>query len=84
LPQELWHTPGGLLERRSFEIRDAEEGGFCARALGHAIFTEADTWEALRTNLLEAVSLHFEDAPAHPRLVQMHYVQDELIPLETA
>ena len=21
-----------------FEIRDAEEGGFCARALGHAIF----------------------------------------------
>src|SRR6266567_6234506 len=23
-----------------FEIRDAEEGGYCARALGHAIFTE--------------------------------------------
>ena len=67
-----------------FEIRDAEEGGFCARALGHAIFTEADTWEALRTNVLEAVSLHFEDAPARPRLVQMHYVKDELIPLEAA
>ena len=67
-----------------FEIRDAEEGGFYARALGHAIFTEADTWEALRTNVLEAVSLHFEDAPARPRLVQMHYVKDELIPLEAA
>ena len=67
-----------------FEIRDAEEGGFCARALGHAIFTEADTWEALRTNVLEAVSLHFEDAPARPSLVQMHYVKDELIPLEAA
>lgn len=67
-----------------FEIRDAEEGGFCARALGHAIFTEGDTWEALRTNVLEAVSLHFEDAPARPRLVQMHYVKDELIPLEAA
>jgi len=67
-----------------FEIRDAEEGGYFARALGHAIFTEADSWEELRANLLEAVSLHFEDAETRPRLVQMHYVKDELIPLEAA
>jgi hypothetical protein len=46
-----------------FEIRDAEEGGFYARALGHAIFTEAETWEQLRANVLEAISLHFEDIP---------------------
>jgi predicted RNase H-like HicB family nuclease len=45
-----------------FEIRDAEEGGFFARALGHAIFTEGETWEELRGNLLEAVGLHFEDS----------------------
>lgn len=67
-----------------FEIHDAEEGGFYARALGHAIFTEGETWEELRANVLEAVSLHFEDAPSRPRLVQMHYVKDELIPLEAA
>jgi hypothetical protein len=67
-----------------FEIRDAEEGGFCARALGHAIFTEGETWEELRANVLEAVSLHFEDARERPRLVQMHYVKDELIPVEAA
>jgi predicted RNase H-like HicB family nuclease len=67
-----------------FEIRDAEEGGFYARALGHAIFTEGDTWEELRANVLEAVSLHFEDLRARPRLVQMHYVRDELIPVEAA
>jgi len=65
-----------------FEIRDAEEGGFHARALGHAIFTEADTWEELRANVLEAVALHFEGGQARPRLVQMHYVRDELIPVE--
>jgi len=35
-----------------FEIRDAEEGGFHARALGHAIFTEGETWEDLRANVL--------------------------------
>lgn len=67
-----------------FEIRDAEEGGFYARALGHAIFTEAETWDELRTNVLEAVSLHFEGDEVQPRLVQMHYVKDELIPVAAA
>jgi predicted RNase H-like HicB family nuclease len=67
-----------------FEIRDAEEGGFYARALGHAIFTEAETWEELRNNVLEATSLHFEASPSRPRLVQLHYVKDELLPLEAA
>jgi predicted RNase H-like HicB family nuclease len=65
-----------------FEIRDADAGGFFARALGYAIFTEAETWEELRTNVLEAVALHFEDVEDRPRLVQMHYVKDELIPFE--
>ena len=54
-----------------FEIRDAEEGGYCARALGYSIFTEADTWEELRQNVLEATSLHFEDSSTRPRLVQL-------------
>jgi predicted RNase H-like HicB family nuclease len=67
-----------------FEVRDAEEGGYCARALGHGIFTEAETWEELRANVLEAISVHFEDAPVHPRLVQLHYVKDELIAVEAA
>ena len=33
-----------------FEVREAEEGGFIARALGHSIFTQAETWDELRTN----------------------------------
>ncbi len=67
-----------------FEVRDAEEGGFSARALGHAIFTQGETWEELRANVLEAATLHFEDAPVQPRLVQLHYVRDEIIPVEAA
>ncbi len=67
-----------------FEVREAEEGGYTARALGHSIFTEGDTWDALRTNVLEAASLHFEDSDARPKLIQLHYVKDELIPLEAA
>jgi hypothetical protein len=46
-----------------FEVRDAEEGAFFAQALGHSIFTDADTWDELRANILEAVSLDFEDSP---------------------
>ena len=65
-------------------IRDAEEGGFRASALSHAIFTEAETWEDLRASVLEAARLHFRDGPAQPRLVQLHYGRDELIPVETA
>ena len=38
----------------------------------------------LRANLIEAVSLHFENATMRPQLVRMHYVKDELIPVEAA
>ena len=67
-----------------FEVWDAEEGGYFARALGHSIFTRADTWDELRGNVLEATSLHFEDLPDSPHAVQLHYVRDELIPLAAA
>jgi predicted RNase H-like HicB family nuclease len=67
-----------------FEVRDAEEGGYCAWALGHGIFTEAETWEELRANVLEATSLHLEDGPVRPKLVQLHYVKDELVPVQAA
>ena len=52
-----------------FEVRDAEEGGFCARALGHAIFTQAENWEELRANVLEATAVHFEESSVHPQPV---------------
>jgi predicted RNase H-like HicB family nuclease len=67
-----------------FEIRDAEEGGYRAHALEHAISTEAETWEELRSNILEAIAVHFENDPTRPRLARLHYVKDELIPLEIA
>jgi predicted RNase H-like HicB family nuclease len=67
-----------------FEVREAEEGGYIARALGHSIFTQAETWDELRSNVREAASLHFEDAAIRPRLIQLHFVKDELIPVEAA
>jgi len=67
-----------------FEVREAEEGGYVARALGQAIFTEADTWAELREIVLEVASLHFEDASAKPSIIQLHFVKDELIAFEAA
>ena len=44
-----------------FEImEDDTDGGFIARALGHSIVTEADTWSELKANVLEAVRCHFD------------------------
>ncbi len=57
-----------------FEIRDAEEGGYCARALGHAIFTQADTWDELKANVREATALHFETSGERPRLIQLSWL----------
>ena len=67
-----------------FEVREAEEGGYFARALGHAIFTEAETWEGLRESVLEVSTLHFENEAERPKLIQLHFVKDELIAFEAA
>jgi predicted RNase H-like HicB family nuclease len=56
-----------------FEVRDAVEGGYWARALGHAIFTQAETWDELRANIREVTGLHFEESVERPRVVQLHY-----------
>ncbi|HZB88416.1 MAG TPA: hypothetical protein VE291_07155 [Terracidiphilus sp.] len=67
-----------------FDVRDAEEGGYTARALSHAIFAQGNAWDELRANIVEATILHFGDSAARPRLVQLHYVKDELIPVGAA
>jgi hypothetical protein len=54
-----------------FLVEDAPDGGFTARALGASIFTEADTLEALRDAVRDAVACHFEDAD-RPRLIRLH------------
>ena len=54
------------------------------RALGHGIFTQGETWEELHANILEVTPLHFEESAVRPRLVQLHYVKDELIAVEAA
>jgi predicted RNase H-like HicB family nuclease len=45
-----------------FEVREDEvDGGFVAQALGHSIFTQAETVESLREMVKDAVRCHFGD-----------------------
>jgi hypothetical protein len=54
-----------------FLIEEAPEGGFTAKALDHAIFTEADNLDELKPMVQEAVRCHFDEAerPAIIRLL---------------
>ena len=62
-----------------FEVQEAREGGYTARALGHSIFTEADTFDELREMAREAVAVHFdEDDPQRQQTIRLHLVRDEL------
>jgi hypothetical protein len=44
-----------------FVVEEAPEGGFCARALGQAIFTEADDLAGLEEQIRDAVRCHFDE-----------------------
>ena len=61
-----------------FIVEESHEGGYEARSLGHSIFTEADTFEELRTIVHDAVSCHFDD-DERPRIIRLHLVREELI-----
>ena len=57
---------------------DPVDGGFVARALGHAITTQADTVEELKAMVGDAVRCHFEEND-RPRVIRLHLVKDEVI-----
>ena len=61
-----------------FVVDERPEGGFAARALGAAVFTEGDNLQELRANVRDAVQCHFDDGKA-PKVIRLHFVRDEVI-----
>ena len=61
-----------------FEVTEAIEGGYNAKALGYGIFTQGDDWEDLKVMAQDAVLCHFDDGCA-PRMIRLHLVRDEVI-----
>ncbi|MBS3734993.1 MAG: 2-phospho-L-lactate guanylyltransferase [Phycisphaerae bacterium] len=61
-----------------FEVTQEGDGGYVAECIGEDIFTEGDTWDALRHNVLEAVQAYYFDATP-PQRVRLHLVRDEVV-----
>ncbi len=60
----MWHGISITMDEIIFLVEDAPEGGFSARALGHSIFTAADTES-------ELVACHFDEGEA-PKVIRLH------------
>jgi hypothetical protein len=69
-----------MLKEIIFMVEEAPEGGYIAQALGHSIFTEADTWDELKEAVQDAVRCHF-DEDEKPSLLRLHVVRDEVLPV---
>jgi predicted RNase H-like HicB family nuclease len=65
-----------------FEVQEDDiDGGYIATALGYSIVTDADTVEALRENVKDAVHCHFSDGNLGPtpKVIRLHFVRDEVL-----
>ena len=57
-----------------FLVEEAAEGGFNARALNEPVITQAETVDALRQAVRDAVRCHFDEADL-PRVMRLHFVR---------
>ena len=65
------------MEEIFFMVEESPEGGFIAKGLGVSIFTQADTIEALRELVKDAVHCHNNDDKK--RIIRLHIVREEVI-----
>jgi hypothetical protein len=63
-----------------FLVEEDSEGGYTAKALDHAIFTEAENTNELKTMTRNAVRCHFGESD-RPSIIRLHIVKDEVIPV---
>jgi hypothetical protein len=61
-----------------FVVAESPEGGYEAKALNDAIFTEADSFEELKVAVRDAVRCHFEEKE-RPAIIRLHFVKEEVI-----
>ncbi len=67
------------MEEITFEVEETEEG-FIARAVGHAIFTQAESLEELKKMIIDAVKCHFDEKEI-PKVIRLRIVRQEVLNL---
>jgi hypothetical protein len=63
-----------------FLIEESLDGGFEAKAVGFPIFTEGETENEIRKNILEAVRCHFDENEM-PSYINIRFLREEQIAL---
>lgn len=61
-----------------FEVVQEADGGYCAECLTENIFSQGDTWEELRKNVIEAPAAFFFDQQ-RPARIRLHLIRDETL-----
>ncbi len=61
-----------------FVVTQEGDGGYVAECLGEDIFTQGDTWDELRANVMEAVGGYYFDSKP-PERIRLHLVRDEVV-----
>jgi predicted RNase H-like HicB family nuclease len=62
-----------------FMIEEDPEGGYNAQALGYSIFTQGETVEELKENIMDALRCHFDEIKDIPGIVRLHFVREEIL-----
>ncbi len=61
-----------------FLVEEDPEGGYAAKALGHSIFTQAESFDELKNNIKNALECHFDTKEDIPEIIRLHIVRDEM------
>jgi hypothetical protein len=61
-----------------FNVTREEDGAFSAVAVGENIFTQGDTWEELRTMVIDATKCHFFQSQP-PARIRLHLINDDIL-----
>jgi hypothetical protein len=57
-----------------FLVEESPEGGYQARALGYAIFSDGADIDELKENIRDAIACHFD--AEMPKVVRLHMVKE--------
>ncbi len=71
----------GHMPELVFEAMQEADGSYCAECLTEDIFTQGDTWDELRRNVVAATAAFVFDQH-RPERIRLHLVRDEVLSVE--
>ena len=69
------------MKELTFLVREAEEGGYYAEAVGVGIFAEGDNMDELKENIKSGIECYYENTSDAPSFAHLHFVKDEIMAL---